>query len=103
MGKVDWTDEASRWLRRIYEHIAADDADAAMRTVRGILGRAQLLARFPELGQEYPRHWRSSRPRSSIRPTSHRVPGEPGGDIDVLGVFHERLDIRRYLDREGTR
>ena len=23
---------------------------------------------------------------------------KPGGDVDVLGVFHERLDIRRYLD-----
>lgn len=47
MGEVAWTDEASRWLERIYEHIAEHDADAAMRTVRGILGKAQLLPAFP--------------------------------------------------------
>jgi toxin ParE1/3/4 len=98
VGKVDWTLEASRWLQRIYEHIAESDPDAAMRTVRGILQKAAMLARFPQLGQQYPR-----RPEEHIRilryghyRIAYLVKTE--GDVDVLGVFHERLDVRRYLD-----
>jgi toxin ParE1/3/4 len=99
VGKIDWTDEASRWLRRIYEHIAGDDSGAAMRTVRGILGKAQLLGRFPELGQQY--RGQPDRDIRVLRYGHYRIAYlvKPGGDIDVLGVFHERLDIRRYLGR----
>lgn len=98
MGKVDWTDEASLWLRRIYEYIAADDADAAMRTVRGILSKAQMLARFPELGQRYGRY--ADRHIRVLRYGHYRIAYivKAAGDVDVLGVFHERLDIKRYLD-----
>lgn len=98
MGKVDWTDEASLWLRRIYQYIAAEDAAAAMRTVRGILAKAQMLGRFPELGQQYGRH--VDRHIRVLRYGHYRIAYllKPGGNVDVLGVFHERLDIRRYLD-----
>jgi len=99
VGKVDWTDEASRWLRRIYEHIAGDDSGAAMRTVRGILEKAQLLGRFPELGQQY--GGQTERHIRVLRYGHYRIAYlvKSGGDIDVLGVFHDRLDIRRYLGR----
>jgi len=99
VGKVDWTDEASRWLRRIYDHIAGDDLDAAMRTVRGILGKAQQLGRFPELGQKYRPH--VDRHIRVLRYGHYRIAYlvKPGGDVDILGVFHERLDIKRFLDR----
>ncbi len=97
MGKVGWTDEASLWLRRIYEHIATDDAEAAMRTVRGILSKAQMLARFPELGQQYSRH--ADRHIRVVRYGHYRIAYlvRSDGEIDVLGVFHERMDIKRYL------
>ncbi len=99
MGKVDWTYEASRWLRRIYEHIAGDHPDAAMRTVRGILSKAQLLARFPELGQRY--QGQADRHIRVLRYGHYRIAYlvKPGGNVDVLGVFHDRLDIKRYIDR----
>jgi plasmid stabilization system protein ParE len=98
VGKVDWTEEASRRLRRIYEHIASDDPDAAMRTVRGILSKAQTLARFPELGQRYLRH--SEKHVRVIRYGHYRIAYllKLDGDVDVLGVFHERMDIKSYLD-----
>ena len=44
MGNVDWTDEAVRWLRRIHDHVAQNDAKAANRVVRAILSKAQALA-----------------------------------------------------------
>jgi len=98
VGKVAWTDEASRWLRRIYDHIAIDDPDAAMRTVRGVLKKAELLARFPELGQRCLRY--SDRHVRVLRYGHYRIAYlvKPKGDVDILGVFHERLDIRQYLD-----
>jgi toxin ParE1/3/4 len=41
---VRWTLEAERWLREIHDHIAEDNPEAAIRTVRGIFERAQTLA-----------------------------------------------------------
>ncbi len=70
-----------------------------MRTVRGILEKAQLLSRFPELGQRNQQY--ADRHICVLRFGHYRIAYlvKPGGDIDVLGVFHERLDIRRYLGR----
>src|SRR5690606_30421023 len=86
VGRVDWTDEASRWLRRIYDYIAADNPEAAMRTIRGILGKAQMLARFPEMGQRYVRH--TDRHIRILRYGHYRIAYlvKPGGNVDVLGV-----------------
>ena len=53
MAEIRWTDEAERWLRDIYDYIAADDPAVAARTVEGIYDRAQDLEKFPELGQRY--------------------------------------------------
>ena len=58
-----------------------------------------MLGRFPELGKrnrpDAERHIRVS--FNGHYRIAYLV--KPGGDIDVLGVFHERLDIRRYLGR----
>lgn len=87
MGKVDWTDEASLWLGRIYRHIAQHDPDAAMRTVRAILAKAQLLSRFPELGQRYQQY--ADRHIRVLRFGHYRIAYlvKPGGHVDVLGVL----------------
>jgi len=48
MAKITWTAEAERWLEDIFEYVAADNPDAAARTVDGIFQRAQvILRRFP--------------------------------------------------------
>jgi len=44
MAQIAWTNEALRWLEDIFEYIAADNPDAANRTVEGIFARAQALA-----------------------------------------------------------
>ncbi len=51
MAEVSWTNEAQRWLNDIFEYIAADNPQAAARTVEGIYERAQDLRRFPKLGR----------------------------------------------------
>ena len=53
MAEIIWTDEARRWLEDIFEYVAADNVDAASRTVEGIYDRAQVRAQYPEMGHRY--------------------------------------------------
>ena len=50
MAAIAWTDEAQRWLEDIFEYIAADNPQAAVRTVQEIYDKAQVLVKFPEIG-----------------------------------------------------
>ena len=97
MAEINWTVEAERWLRDIYDHIAAENPSAATRVVEGIYKKAQLLWQFPELGHRYDRQ-----PTQHIRILlygHYRIAYllKPDGNIDILGVFHGALDIDRYL------
>jgi len=58
MAEITWIAEAQRWLDDIFEYIAADNPQAAAQTVNGIYERAQVLAKFSEIGHRY---WASSR------------------------------------------
>ncbi len=95
MAVIAWTDEARRWLEDIFEHIAADNPQAATRTVQGIYERAQVLATFPEIGHRYQGSLRNVR---ILLYGHYRIAYlvRDDGDIDILGVFHGALDITRY-------
>jgi hypothetical protein len=43
VAQIVWTAEASRWLQEIYDYIAADNEEAAHRTVLAIHERAEIL------------------------------------------------------------
>ena len=91
MAKLVWTEEALRWLEDIFEYIAQDNPDAAAQTVQGIYDRAQALIQHPEMGERYAgseRHVRVLLYRIAYLVTPERV--------EILGVFHGALDIRRY-------
>jgi toxin ParE1/3/4 len=95
MAEISWTEEAQRWLDDIFEYIAADNPQAASRTVEGIYERAQDLRRFPELGFHYTA---SSRNVRILLYGHYRIAYllKDNGNIDILGVFHGALDITRY-------
>lgn len=95
MAEISWTDEAQRWLNDIYEYIAADNPQAAARTVEGIYDRAQDLRRFPELGAPYTASARNAR---ILLYGHYRIAYliKDDGNIDILGVFHGALDITKY-------
>lgn len=89
MAELNWTAEAERWLRDIFDFIAQDNPAAAMRTVETIYQKAQLLRDFPESGYRY-----LQRPDKHIRILLHghyRIAYliTDAGTIDILGVFHE--------------
>jgi len=95
MAQIAWTNEALRWLEDIFEYIAADNPDAANRTVEGIFERAQALAQYPELGHRY---LHSSRNVRILLYGHYRIACLVKGDgnVDILGVFHDALDITKY-------
>ena len=95
MAEITWIAEAQRWLDDIFEYIAADNPQAAAQTVNGIYERAQVLAKFPEIGHRY---WASSRNVRILLYGHYRIAYliKDDGNIDVLGVFHGSLDISRY-------
>lgn len=97
MAEINWTREAEIWLEDIYNYIAADDPDAAARTLNSIYEKAQLLRNHPRIGYSYD----PATPRE-VRVLLHdhyRIAYliKPNGDIDIVGVFHGALDIERYL------
>ena len=95
MAQITWTAEAQSWLEDIFEYVAADNPDAAARTVLGIYERAQDVAAFPEIGYRYPA---SSRNVRILLYGHYRITYlvKDDGNVDILGVFHGSLDITRY-------
>lgn len=97
MAQLNWTSEAQSWLKDIYDYIAADNPEAAARTVDGIYEKAQLLRDYPEVGYRYESD--SSRLIRILLYGHYRITYliKPDGNIDILGVFHGALNIDRYL------
>jgi plasmid stabilization system protein ParE len=97
LAEINWTHEAQSWLKDIHDYIAADNPEAAARTVEGIYERSQLLKQYPEAGHKY--ETQSDRPVRIVLYGHYRITYlvKADGNIDILGVFHGALDIDRYL------
>ncbi len=50
MARISWTDEAQKWLREIYEYVARDNKEAAVKLVNSIRQKVKVLEDFPLLG-----------------------------------------------------
>jgi toxin ParE1/3/4 len=97
MAKISWTSEAERWLKDIYDYIAADNQGAAARVIAGIYEKTQVLAQFPEIGYRYDKY-QNDEVRILLY-GHYRIAYlvRADGDVDILGVFHGALDMQRYL------
>lgn len=98
MAEVEWSDEAERRLRSVYNYIAEDNPAAASKVVVEIYEKVQLLASHPQLGQRYePIVDREIR---EILYGHYRIPYLVVSEdlIRVLGVFHSAMDLGRYLE-----
>ncbi len=85
------------WLKDIHDYIAQENPSAAIRVVKGIYEKAQLLTKYPEIGYTY-----RSEPEGEIRILlygHYRIAYLSAIDkpIDIIGVFHGALEIDRYL------
>ena len=99
MAEINWTDEAEDWLKKIYDYIAEDDCDTAARVVNSIYKRAEILKDFPFLGQRL-LDWEDRHIRVLLY-GHYRIAYliKDNKNIDVLGVFHDALDIEQYLPK----
>ena len=97
MAEIRWTSEAVKWLQDIYDYIAQDNPEAAQRVVAGIYEKAQILKDFPEIGYKY-----RSEPDGEIRILlygHYRITYliKEMEAIEILGIFHDALEIDKYL------
>jgi toxin ParE1/3/4 len=53
LAEINWTRESEIWLEDIYGYIAADDPEAAERTVSLVYEKVQLLRNHPRHGYKY--------------------------------------------------
>ena len=97
MATLNWTAEAERWLKDIYDYIALDNPTAAAKVVTGIYQKAQILLKFPEIGYSY-RDETDGRIKILLY-GHYRITYliKDKNQIDILGVFHGALDIEKYL------
>jgi plasmid stabilization system protein ParE len=97
LAEINWTRESEVWLKDIYDYIAADNADAAARTILAIYEMAQLLRNHPRLGRKYEAE--QSREIRILLYEHYRITYliKSDSNIDILGVFHGALDLDRYL------
>lgn len=99
MAEIRWTSEAETWLRDIYDYIAADNPDAAMRVVQGIYERAQTLRKFPDIG--YSHRFEKEGEIRILLYGHYRIAylrHKEEDLVDILGIFHGALEIDRYLE-----
>jgi len=97
VAKINWTIEAERWLKDIFDYIAEDNPGAATRTVKSIYQKAELLLNFPKIGYRYEQIL--DREVRILLYGHYRIAYliKPNDEIDILGVFHGALEITRYL------
>jgi plasmid stabilization system protein ParE len=98
MAQIVWTSEAQRWLRDVYDYIAAENPAAAERVALSIYDSVRVLREHPRLGQRY--LFVADREVRILHYGHYRIAyliRESTGDIDILGIFHGALPIERYL------
>ena len=97
MAEIIWTEESVRWLHEIYDYIAEKSPVAAQNVTNGIHEKTQLLKDYPPLGSCY-----RSEPDGDIRILlygHYRIAYliKAKSSVEILGVFHNALDIDKYL------
>jgi plasmid stabilization system protein ParE len=97
MVNINWTDEASFWLKDIHDYIAIDNPKIAKKVINEIFTKTQILSSFPKIGYLY-----KDDTNNEVRVLlygHYRIAYliKDTKTIDILGVFHGALAIERYL------
>jgi plasmid stabilization system protein ParE len=100
MAKINWTKEAENWLKIIFNHIAEDNKNTAIKLVTSIHQKTEILKKFPLIGHRL-HDW----PNRHIRVLlygHYRIAYLKKDDenIDILGVFHGALNLEKYLPKD---
>lgn len=103
MAKIRWSFEAYAWLRNIRDTIGKDRPIVAYKIAKGIVDKIKLLSSFPEMGYRL-----RDRPDKNVRVLLYghyrivyQIRNE-SRDIDLVGIFHGALDLKKYLHFEDA-
>ena len=97
MVKIEWTKEATFWLKDIHDYIAQDNKRIAKKITKEIYSKVQILATFPQIGYSYPNE--KALEIRILLYGHYRIAYliKDKNNIAILGVFHGAMDIQRYL------
>lgn len=98
MGKIRWSREAFDWLKNVRDYIAKDKPHVAQKIAKGIVQKVALLRDFPEIGYRL-----NTSTKKQIRVLlygHYRIVYQinEDKDIDLVGIFHGALDLKKHLD-----
>ena len=98
MAELRWTEEALDWLGEIHRYVAEDNPHAARKVINGIVGKAELLSAFPDIGTRL-----RVVPEGEVRMIiygHYRIAYLRWHNmelVEIIGVFHDALDIDKYF------
>ena len=97
MVEINWTNEAEYWLREIYDYISKDSIKIAKKVVNDIYDKVQILKSHPRIGYKYENNY--NKEIRILLYGHYRIAYLIKNDkeIDILGIFHGALDIKKYL------
>ncbi|MFA7330664.1 MAG: type II toxin-antitoxin system RelE/ParE family toxin [Candidatus Delongbacteria bacterium] len=97
MACLSWSAEAEACLRDIHDFIARERPQAAVRVVLGILRVAEMLQDYPLAGSPY--RLEEVGELRMLRCGRYRIPYPllAADHVIVLGVFHESMNLDRFL------
>ena len=99
MVKLFWTDEAIRWLKEIHSFISRDNSSTARKVISEIIEQAESITSFPLMGQKLS-NWLKENIRMILY-GHYRIVYTVVSEqrIDILGVYHGSLDLKKHLKR----
>jgi toxin ParE1/3/4 len=100
MARLIWTQEAVRWLGSIFDYIATENPVAARRVVTDIYEKVAVLKIFGGIGYRYELDQEGDEVRILLY-GHYRIAYLVKKDvIEILGVFHGAMEIKKYLSLE---
>ena len=97
MVNIVWSDEAVKWLEKIYAYIAEEAPTSAKRVINQIYEKAQILQHFPQIGYRYEKVEEEIRILLFGHYRIAYLYEEHKNTVTILGIFHGALAIERYL------
>lgn len=97
MPRIRIAEPAGEDLEHIWEYVAKNNAEAANKLIKEIIGKFKLLRDHPQIGRE------EKRLLGTLRsfPVSHYIifyePFDNG--VDILRILHAARDIEKILGR----
>ncbi len=97
MGTIRWSVDARQALREIYHYIAQDNHPAAVKVVKGIKEKIEILDAQPRIGGRYLKI--EDREIRILLYGNYRIVYQiqPNGVIQIVDVIHSAMDIENRL------